>query len=208
MKQCTKCGEIKPLDMFYARKRSSDGKTPMCKACYTDARRDYYKRNSAKVLAINSKSYQKNKYDWREAMSRWKDENRDKVLNYKRKHNTKRRSTLLGRVRDSITSGIRRVIRGRKADKTFNLLPYTPEEVISHLMKTLPKGYTVDDFMTGKLHIDHIVPVSAFNITDENCIDFQRCWELKNLRFLPAQENLQKWNKLDKPFQPSLAIGA
>lgn len=33
MKNCTKCGESKPLDMFYARKGSSDGRMSHCKPC-------------------------------------------------------------------------------------------------------------------------------------------------------------------------------
>lgn len=37
MKTCTKCGETKPLDQFFARKGASDGRMSSCKACKTAA---------------------------------------------------------------------------------------------------------------------------------------------------------------------------
>ena len=60
--------------------------------------------------------------------------------------------------------------------------------------------------MDGKLHIDHIIPVSVFNFTNDNHIDFFKCWSLDNLQLLPAKENLVKHNKLDISFQPSLQL--
>ncbi|KKL49706.1 hypothetical protein LCGC14_2312830 [marine sediment metagenome] len=41
-------------------------------------------------------------------------------------------------------------------------------------------------------HVDHILPMSSFNV--EECGDpiFRECWALKNLRAIPAEENLAK----------------
>jgi len=58
----------------------------------------------------------------------------------------------------------------------------------------------------GEWHIDHIIPKSIFNYTDVIHIDFKRCWALDNLRPLWAMENLKKHTKLEKAFQPSMAI--
>jgi len=55
-------------------------------------------------------------------------------------------------------------------------------------------------------HIDHIIPISAFNIISIGCIDFRRCWALKNLQPLFVKENISKHNKLAAPFQPALAL--
>lgn len=84
-------------------------------------------------------------------------------------------------------------------------VPYTADELIARLKKTMPKGYTWDDLLCGRLHVDHIIPIAVFNYTSPYDIDFQRCWALKNLRLLPAKENCAKGAKLDKPFQPSLS---
>jgi len=70
----------------------------------------------------------------------------------------------------------------------------------------MPKGYCWQDFLEGKLHIDHKIPISAFNFTKSEHIDFKRCWALSNLQLLPARENIIKSNHLSKPFQPALKI--
>lgn len=44
----------------------------------------------------------------------------------------------------------------------------------------------------GEWHIDHIVPLSAFDITTEDSDGFKRAWALSNLRPLWAAENLKK----------------
>jgi len=54
-----------------------------------------------------------------------------------------------------------------------------------------------------KWHIDHIIPVSAFNFTKPEHIDFNKCWALSNLQPLWAEENLSKHKKLKEAFQPS-----
>ena len=87
-----------------------------------------------------------------------------------------------------------------------DLVGYTLEDLIKRLSSTMPEGCTWQDFLNGDLHIDHIIPKSIFNFTNIKHTDFQRCWELSNLRLLPARENISKSNKLYKPFQPSLAI--
>jgi hypothetical protein len=204
-KYCSHCNRTLPVESFYVRKNKA-ARRCYCKECCSELTIAYQKANHDKILKINKKSKKKHRGQRIADVLMWQAKNKDKVLTYKRKNNEKRRSTIAGRLRDCITSGIRRAIEGKKTFKTFSILPYTPEQVVAHLLKTIPRGYTIDDFMKGKLHIDHIIPVSAFNITDGQDIDFQRCWALDNLRFLPAKENLQKGAHLDRPFQPSLAM--
>ena len=58
----------------------------------------------------------------------------------------------------------------------------------------------------GEWHIDHIVPVSAFNFDSPEHMDFKRCWALSNLQPLWGRDNISKHAKLDGEFQPSLKI--
>ncbi|GAI73524.1 unnamed protein product, partial [marine sediment metagenome] len=46
------------------------------------------------------------------------------------------------------------------------------------------------DYLNRDLHIDHIIPKSAFNFTKPEHTDFKRCWALDNLRLLPVQPAL------------------
>lgn len=70
----------------------------------------------------------------------------------------------------------------------------------------MPKGYTWADFMAGRLHIDHKVPLAAFNFTTSEDLDFKRAWALSNLQLLPEADNIAKSDSLDGPFQPSLGF--
>jgi Recombination endonuclease VII len=51
MKRCRHCGELKPLDDFYAEKSGRHGKRPECKACTAARRREWYERNRDREIA-------------------------------------------------------------------------------------------------------------------------------------------------------------
>ncbi len=111
------------------------------------------------------------------------------------------------RLNRNVSRLIRKALKGNKAGRRWgSLVGYTLNDLIDRLKNTMPVGYTWKDFLSGELHIDHIIPISAFNFTKPEHTDFKRCWELENLQLLPAKENLIKHNNLDKPFQPALKI--
>lgn len=87
-----------------------------------------------------------------------------------------------------------------------DLVDYNLSDLIKRLKKTMPNGYIWGDYLYGELHVDHIIPKSAFNFTTHKHIDFKRCWALSNLQLLPAKENYQKKDKLNKPFQLALKL--
>jgi hypothetical protein len=75
------------------------------------------------------------------------------------------------------------------------LLGYTTSQLVAHLKRTLPRGAAWDDFLEGRLHIDHITPRSAFDLT---CVDeVRRCWCLSNLQLLHARDNLLKRDRIE-----------
>ena len=85
---------------------------------------------------------------------------------------------------------------GTKDGSVWKHLPYTPDQLIEHLLATIPDGYTADDWTNGILSIDHIIPHSAFAYQTTDCPSFRRCWKLDNLRLIPARENASKSNRL------------
>lgn len=65
MKKCTKCGEEKPLDAFYAHggKRTSEGYlNPSCKSCVNKQSMEWAKKNPEKVAQHRRKRNLKTKY--------------------------------------------------------------------------------------------------------------------------------------------------
>jgi len=85
-----------------------------------------------------------------------------------------------------------------------DLVGYTADKLRRHLEKQFQPGMTWEN--QGAWHIDHKIPVTAFNFARAEDIDFKRCWALKNLQPLWAFDNKSKHDRLDKPFQPSLRI--
>lgn len=102
---------------------------------------------------------------------------------------------------------IRTSLKGNKNGLHWeNLVGYNVEKLKRHLSKNMPKGYCWKDYLEGRLHLDHITPMSTFDYTRTEQLNFKRCWSLDNLQLLPAKENIIKSNKLSKPFQLVLAI--
>jgi len=156
-----------------------------------------------------SKQYYKNNIEKaREYHKQYYKDNKEKISQRVRKYEiikmkTDPRYNLNKRISCLIRISLK---KGKKGYHWEDLVGYTLNDLIGRLKSTMPKGYTWQDFIKGRLHIDHIVPTSAFNFIETKHIDFKNCWSLENLRLLPAKENLSKHNKLTKPFQPSLAM--
>lgn len=213
-KLCNKCKRELPLNGFWKDKTKKDGFATLCidckKAGMEDWKRrnptysiEYYNKNKEKRLANYHKWYIKNKERRSIHNKKWMKENRDR----RRAKDARLLATLKGRLSKRISFAIWQSIRSNKAGRKWEaLVGYTIEDLRIRLKKTMPYGYTWDDYMNGKLHIDHIIPISAFNYEIAEDIDFQRCWALDNLQLLPASENLSKSNMLEFPFQPSLAL--
>lgn len=83
-----------------------------------------------------------------------------------------------------------------KSKRTEELLGYSTEILKAHLEAQFTRGMNWQAFMEGQIHIDHIIPVSSFNITSETCDEFRRCWSLSNLRPLWAKDNIAKGAKV------------
>lgn len=108
------------------------------------------------------------------------------------------RSIPMNNLRQNISRQINHALRKRGMVKpriTFEMLPYTPQELFVDIDSKLKDGMTWDN--RSEWHIDHIRPVSSFNFTTTECEDFKKCWALENLQPLWAADNISKGNKWD-----------
>jgi len=169
-KKCTKCEQVKSVEEFH--KNGRGGRRSDCKTCVVDARRRYSKNNRDKI----------NEYFRlvRPAKSR-------------ARYATDPAYALTLRARAQSVKAFR---GAGNVVGFFRHMPYTQEEFVRHLLSTLPVGYTEADACDGnKLHIDHIRPISSFNLTGDVDDEFKACWALENLRLLPARDNMVKGAK-------------
>lgn len=161
------------------------------------------------------KTVDRNTIEWRQDHpEKWRKICKRYDQNEKRKKiRRKRRLTLKGILNMRISAGISYSLRRKTKEKKpkggrhwENLVGYSVKQLKRRLNRTMPKDYSWQDFMDGKLHIDHKIPISAFNFSKPEHEDFKRCWALKNLRLLPARENLSKSAKIIESFQPAFKI--
>jgi hypothetical protein len=104
-------------------------------------------------------------------------------------------STPAGKLRNRVRARVRECLRlGWSGGKTFEALGYTIDELRAHLERQFVKGMGWHNM--GEWHIDHIVPLSSFDIDSLESPDFRRAWGLANLRPLWATDNLQKQAKV------------
>ncbi|MBA7526943.1 hypothetical protein ES705_19114 [subsurface metagenome] len=166
--------------------------------------KQYYKNNREKIKKC-SKQWRKNNPEREEKYGKqWRKNNRDKRnIDNRERYKTDLKYNL----NVKISRAIKRYSKGNKNGRHWEgLVGYNSNDLIKRLNETMPVGYTWQDYLNGDLHTDHIIPISAFNFTRPEHTDFKRCWALENLRLLPAQENLIKNAKLDRPFQLALKI--
>lgn len=174
-------------------------------------RRKKYRNNNKDKIKVNNKNWSlKNKEKKAEYYKKYYKENRDNGRIYHKEYVRKKRATNPEfRLNSIISRAIGRSLKnGKNGNHWETLVPYTINDLIKRLKRTLPKGYIWNDYISGKadLHIDHIIPIAVHNFKSYTDTDFQRCWALKNLQLLPAKENMSKHAKLTKHFQPSLLL--
>jgi hypothetical protein len=144
----------------------------------------------------------------REALRNWRAANPEKDRAAMRRANTKRGKNIKYRISGSVSRRIRTSLfdNGSKGNQHWEaLVDFTVDQLKGHLEKLFKPGMTWENYGTT-WEIDHKIPLSAFNFDSPDHIDFKICWSLKNLQPLEKAKNRSKSAKIDRPFQPALAI--
>ena len=168
---------------------------------------DFYYRNQEKRKQY-SKQWAKNNPDKnRKIVKRTRAKNRDWYRKYAIKYYQEvLKFNPMYKLNRGISEGINDSLRGNKNGRHWeDLVGYKLNDLKKHLEKQFTNGMSWDNY--GQWHIDHRIPISAFNFKNYRDIDFHKCWSLDNLQPLWSIDNLKKYNKIDKPFQPFLALG-
>jgi hypothetical protein len=193
MKTCSICKTLKSLDEFPKCSSFKDGYAYVCKICHVERTKIHYENNSEV------------KERRKENSRKWKENNRERWRANRRRQEMNKRQTPIGKLLNSLHCGVYAQLKtGKKGKRSFSLLGYSPDELKKHLEKQFKENMSWENY--GEWHIDHIIPISVFNINSSEDIDFKRCWSLNNLRPLWAIDNMKKRTKLTASFQPSLAL--
>jgi hypothetical protein len=129
---------------------------------------------------------------------KWREKNIDKHREYKRKYEKHRKDTDPAyKLISNFRTAIYQVLKENNVEKNkhyFDILQYTPEELISHLEKQFTDGMTWDNY--GEWHVDHRMPISSFNFESVDDDSFIKCWSLDNLQPMWGKENIVKGNNI------------
>ena len=74
----------------------------------------------------------------------------------------------------------------------IQLIGCSVNELKEHLRKQLKDDMTFENY--GKWEIDHIKPITSFNLTNQN--EMYECFNYKNLQPLWREDNIKKSNKI------------
>jgi hypothetical protein len=134
----------------------------------------------------------------KEKLKKYREDNKLKIREYSRiKNNEKSRTNISFRILKNLRSRIRFALKKgqiKKADTTENLLGCTVPEFRTYFTSLFTKDMSWNDFMSGKIHIDHIIPCSKFDLTDE--AQQRICFHYTNLQPLWGTDNLRKGTKI------------
>jgi hypothetical protein len=158
----------------------------------------HYLKNREKRLQYFSDWQKDNRDHLNEYHQKWRENNIDSHREYKRKYEKYRKDTdPIYKLINNFRTAIYQVLKENQVQKNghyFDILKYSPENLIEHLENKFKDNMTWDNY--GEWHVDHIKPISSFQITEIGDKEFMSCWSLNNLQPLWGEENIRKSNKL------------
>ena len=228
-KKCSICKRFLPIHNYSPQENGVGYTHSHCKQCNANNKRQYRKEHLLKLRQKDKERYYRDKdkrillvkqrysekkdeinlhrkaYDQTEKGKRirqqWRDNNKDKI----KQKNKVQMNKPENKIRSNISRRILFILKQGKENKKLEMiLGYSVGKLKNHLETQFKEGMSWNNYKMNGWHIDHIIPVSAFNFSSYKDKDFHRCFALKNLQPLWAKENLSKSNKLLTPFQPSL----
>lgn len=134
----------------------------------------------------------------RKSAREWARRNREKQQErWRHKYKTDIIFNIKTKIRRRIYMALSKAKKGaRKADRTIKLLGCSFAEFKTYIEKLLLPGMKWEDVMTSKVHLDHIIPCSAFDLTKEE--EQRKCFHFTNLQPLWATSDIAEENNSDQ----------
>lgn len=137
-------------------------------------RREYYLKNREKELAYNYNKTEEQKERKQETNQQWKNKAYSDNPAYK--------------LRCVIRSAINRSLKNKKDGNICKYLDYSGKELREHMESLFEDWMNWDNMGINakqkkqSWYLSNIIPISEFNIVDENSEDLKKYWALENLK--------------------------
>lgn len=195
---CLICQKLANLDDENKLRRSELAKTDIGRLRSKERSSKFHKANRDKILLQmkerNKVYYQNNKEKIKKATLQYQKDNASARNKYKSNWNKNKKQTdpnfaSLLIMRKMIARCCERIRMNRKEiGRTVDALGYTTEQFKSHIEKQFTAGMSWLNH--GEWHVDHIIPLSSFNLNEEN--ERLTANGLTNLMPIWAKDNFKK----------------
>jgi len=158
-----------------------------------------WRDSNKEYMSNKSKTwYEQNKEHRKEYLKEYREKNIDKIRLVKKTYEKNRKhNDPIYKLINNFRTAIYQVLKESNVQKNghyFEILKYSPDELITHLEEKFIGEMSWDNY--GIWHVDHIRPISSFNIQEIGDKSFIECWSLNNLQPLWGDENIRKSNKM------------
>jgi hypothetical protein len=168
-----------------------------------------YRKLNRKQILLKNHEYAKRKKDFLKiSQKKYYEKNKEKIRlkakEYRHLHPEKARNYMKFKRDTDVNFKLRQILRHRlfcalkgkeKNGSAIKLLGCTIPELKIYLESKFQPGMTWANWSQSGWHIDHIIPLSSFDLT--NMEQFLRACNYTNLQPLWGGENIRKSNKLD-----------
>jgi hypothetical protein len=187
IRECNTCKQKKDLNDFPKCPASSLGRTRKCKVCTSVYDKQKYEKNKERHNKLSREYARKN---------REKINARNREL-YREKNPPKKKQSpelkkLINNQRSRMSHALARTSTKKQAGTTC-YIGCTYEQLYIWIGLHLTDGMTWDNY--GEWEVDHILPISSFNLEIES--ERYKAFNWKNCRPLWKKENNQKRGKVD-----------
>ena len=177
LKKCSKCLIEKELVEFSKHSKTKDTFQYWCKYCTLNCEKKY--RNKNYISIVSNKKAHRSKRSIKDKRNKHEREKRARDFVYKFAVNMRNRFNSW--------------LNGFKKDKrTFEYINCTKQELVKYLESLFQPGMSWENY--GEWHIDHVIPLSSFDRTNEE--DMHKAWTKENLQPLWAIDNIRKGNRI------------
>jgi 5-methylcytosine-specific restriction endonuclease McrA len=172
-------GTLEDIDRYreYSRKSYQKNREKTLKRC-----RNYEIKNAEKIAERKSIYYLKNKERINKRQRKYEKFKYYSDPAYRLAVKTR------GRIREYIKK-----LKVPKRDKSHQFLGCNYQFFRQYIEAKFTEGMTWEKFLLGEIHIDHIRPISSFNLLDEN--ELKKAFHYTNCQPLWAKDNLKKKDK-------------
>jgi len=190
MKKCKKCNNRKQLEDFPKDSRLKDKRRNVCKQCVNERFMKWKEKSGFRDY--QKLHYEENKESIMETNRRWIENNRHYVNAKARK---RRKTDLNYKLKQYLRNRVYSVLNNSyKSGSAVRDLGCSVDQLKSHLEAQFKPGMSWDNYGKNGWHIDHITPLSLFDLSDRD--QFKKACYFTNLQPLWAAENIAKSNKV------------